>query len=305
MSGQRLVGKVAIVTGAGRGIGRAEAEALAAEGASVIVNDPGVSLAGEATGGGPALEVANAITAAGGTAIANQGDCADWTVGEELVTTALDTFGRLDIVVNNAGILRERMIFKVSPEEWDEVLRVHVTGHVATVRYASAYWRDRFKSTGEGGGRIINTTSEAGLLGTTGQASYVAAKAAIASLTLAEARELAPYGVTVNAIAPRAATRMTEAMTGLPSDKYDPEALMALTMQPSDIAALVAYLASDDAAHLNGQILIAFDAKIQIADTFARVATAPTPRPWSIDAIETAMTALFTHRPSAIGEPDF
>jgi NAD(P)-dependent dehydrogenase (short-subunit alcohol dehydrogenase family) len=303
--GGRLTGKVAIVTGGARGLGRAEAELLAAEGAAVIVVDPGVSLAGDESSETPAEEVARSIAERGGTALASQADCADWPAAEGLVETALSNFGRLDIIVNSAGILRERMIFNMGPTDWDEVVRVHLTGHVATVRYAASYWRDRFKRTGEGGGRIINTTSEAGLLGTTGQSNYVAAKGAVAALTLAEARELAPYGVTANAIAPRAATRMTAAMTGLPGGEAEAEELMARTMAPEDIAALVAYLASAEAQGITGQILIAFDGKIQLADTFARVATVERPAPWKVDEMPGTLAELFSDRPSAIGPPDF
>lgn len=300
----KLAGKVAIVTGGGRGLGRAEAEALGAEGATVIVNDPGVSLSGDATADGPAEEVAKAIIDAGGKAVSTQADCADWAAAEEMVNSAISEFGSIDIVVNSAGILRERMFFNMGPSDWDEVIRVHLTGHVAIARYAASFWRKRFKETGVGGGRIINTTSEAGLLGTTGQSNYVAAKAGIASLTMAQARELAPYRVTANAIAPRAATRMTEAMTDMPGGE-SAEDLMAKTMAPSDIAALVAYLASEDAQEVNGQILIVFNGKIQIADTFARVASVERDVPWSAETVVGALDELYSGRSKTIGEPDF
>jgi len=301
----RLAGKVAVVTGGGRGLGRAEAESLAGEGATVVVNDPGVSLSGDETSEGPAEEVARGINDAGGRAMASRADCADWKAAEELVQRAISDFGGIDIVVNSAGILRERMFFNMQPSDWDEVIRVHLTGHVAIARYAAGYWRDRFKKTGAGGGRIVNTTSEAGLLGTTGQSNYVAAKAAIAALTLAEARELAPYGVTANAIAPRAATRMTAAMTGLPGGEETADDLMAKTMAPSDVAALVTFLASEEARAINGQILIVFDRKIQIADTFARVANIERDVPWSLETVARALDELFSGRTKAIGPPDF
>ena len=185
MTDFRLDGKVAIVTGSGRGLGRAEALYLAAHGASVVVNDPGVTLDGHPDSEAPAASVVSEIEAAGGRAVASQADCASWAGAESLVALALDTFGDLDIVVNSAGILRERMFFNMSHEEWHDVLRVQLDGHIMTVRYAAEHWRSRFKEHGTGGARVVNTTSEAGLYGAAGQASYVAAKAAAAALTIA------------------------------------------------------------------------------------------------------------------------
>src|SRR5215218_2894348 len=208
-------GKVAIVTGAGRGLGRAEALELARLGARVVVNDYGRTLQGEEEKS-PADAVVDEITAAGGEAVADHGDVADWHDSRHLVQTAVDRFGQLDILVNNAGFLRDRMLFNMSEEDFDLVVRVHLKGHFCMSRHAASYWRDRSKaSEGPVYGRIVNTTSEAALLGSPGQPNYAAAKAGIISLTIATANSIGRYGVTANAIAPRARTRMTEALPGI------------------------------------------------------------------------------------------
>ncbi len=206
-----LEGRVAIVTGAGRGIGRAHALELAAHGAAVVVNDFGVSLAGEGgDGDSPAEEVVAEIEAVGGRAVANSADVADFAQAEAMVRQAIDTFGGLDILVNNAGFVRDRMLVNTSEEEWDAVIRVHLKGHFAPLRHAGAYWRAESKEGRPRAARVINTSSGAGLQGSIGQATYSAAKAGIAGLTLVAAAEMGRYGVTVNAIAPVAKTRMTE-----------------------------------------------------------------------------------------------
>ncbi|MDT5224308.1 MAG: hypothetical protein QOG19_1715, partial [Mycobacterium sp.] len=208
-------GRVVIVTGAGRGIGRAHALAFAAEGARVVVNDIGVGLDGSA-GESPAQQVVDEITAAGGEAVANRDDIAEWTGAQNLIDTAVDTFGGLDVLVNNAGFIRDRMLANTSESEWDAVIRVHLKGHFMTLRHAAGYWRRQIKSGSVGpddlNARIINTSSGAGLQGSVGQGNYSAAKAGIAALTLVGAAELGRYGITVNAIAPAARTRMTEAV---------------------------------------------------------------------------------------------
>ena len=232
-----MEGRVAIVTGAGRGIGRAHALELASHGAAVVVNDYGVSLAGEGTGESPADEVVAAITEAGGRAVANGADVADFEQAAAMVQQAIDEFGGLDILVNNAGFVRDRMLVNTSEEEWDAVIRVHLKGHFAPLRHAGAYWRTESKEGRQRAARVINTSSGAGLQGSVGQATYSAAKAGIAGLTLVAAQELGRYGVTVNAIAPVARTRMTEGA-------FDTSA-MAL---PEDNSPLVAWLASEEAA---------------------------------------------------------
>ena len=252
----RLEGKVAIVTGGGRGIGRAEALLLAAEGAAVVINDFGGSAAGEGGDKGPADEVVDEIKSTGGRATANYGNVADMATGEALVRQALDEFGRLDILVNNAGILRDRMIFNMDEAEWDAVIAVHLKGHFTTTKYASIVMRQQRS------GRIVNTSSESGL-GNMGQANYSAAKEGIAGLTRTVARDLGRYGVTCNCIRPRAASRLTispqmqEAArrareAGLRSDASDAIGMME-RLQPEHIAPLVAYLCTDEAAYINGR----------------------------------------------------
>jgi len=202
-------GKVAIVTGAGRGIGREEALLLAAEGAMVVVNDLGGTADGSGADTGPAHAVVEAIKTAGGTAAASTHDIATWDGGDAIVGLAVERFGRLDAVINNAGILRDRMSFTMSEAEWDAVIDVHLKGHFAVARHAAAWWRARFKETGEPtGGAIVNTSSESGLYGNAGQSNYAAAKAGIAALTLVQAVELARYGITANAIVPGAAAKI-------------------------------------------------------------------------------------------------
>jgi NAD(P)-dependent dehydrogenase (short-subunit alcohol dehydrogenase family) len=238
-----LEGRVAIVTGAGRGIGRAHALELARQGAKVVVNDFGVSLAGEKADS-PADDVVAEIEALGGEAVANGADVADFEQAAAMVQQAIDTFGGLDVLVNNAGFVRDRMLVNTSEEEWDAVIRVHLKGHFAPLRHAGAYWRNESKEGRPRAARVINTSSGAGLQGSIGQATYSAAKAGIAGLTLVAAAELGRYGVTVNAIAPVARTRMTEGA-------FDTSA-MAL---PEDNAPVVAWLASEDAAGVTGRVI--------------------------------------------------
>jgi len=239
-----LEGRVAIVTGAGRGIGRAHALELARHGAAVVVNDFGVSLSGEGTGESPAREVVAAIEAGGGRAVANDADVADFEQAGAMVRQAVDAFGGLDILVNNAGFVRDRMLVNTSEEEWDAVVRVHLKGHFAPLRHAGAYWRAEAKQGRQRAARVVNTSSGAGLQGSVGQATYSAAKAGIAGLTLVAAQELGRYGVTVNAIAPVARTRMTEGA-------FD-TSQMAL---PEDNSPVVAWLAYAEAGDVTGRVI--------------------------------------------------
>ncbi|WP_181856599.1 3-oxoacyl-ACP reductase [Streptomyces reniochalinae] len=250
-----LQGRTAIVTGAGRGLGRAEALELARLGARVVVNDfgrPGRDGSGEASAG-PAEQVAAQIRAAGGEAVAHHGDVADFAQAEELVRRAVDTYGSLEILVNNAGILRDRMVFSMSEDEWDSVVRVHLKGHFNTTRFAAAHWRERSKAAGGPVyGRIVNTSSEAFVAGSAGQPNYAAAKGGIVGLTTSTAGALAKYGVTANAICPRARTRMTEDVFAgfeVPDQGLDP-------LAPQHVSPLVGYLASPAASHVNGQLLV-------------------------------------------------
>jgi NAD(P)-dependent dehydrogenase (short-subunit alcohol dehydrogenase family) len=235
-----LAGRVAVITGAGRGIGRAHALAFAREGAAVVVNDLG-----------PAREVVAEIEAAGGKAVASNEDVADWDGAARLIETALESFGRLDVLVNNAGFLRDRMLVNLGEDEWDAVVRVHLKGHFAPMRHAAAHWRAESKAGRKPDARVINTSSGAGLFGSVGQGNYSAAKAGIAGLTLVAAAEFARYGVTVNAIAPAARTRMTEvafaADMAAPEEGFD-------AMAPENVSPLVVWLASAEAAGVTGRM---------------------------------------------------
>ena len=244
-------GRVVIVTGAGRGIGREHALLFAREGASVVVNDLGTSLAGERADSQPAAEVVEQIRAAGGRALANTDDVADYRGAGRLVAAAIEQFGGLDVVVNNAGFVRDRMFVSTAEDEWDAVLRVHLKGHFCVARHACAYWRDRKKADAAVDARIINTSSGAGLLGSVGQSAYSAAKAGIVGLTLVQAAELARYGITANAIAPAARTRMTESvfadMMKKPEQGFD-------AMDPANIAPLAVWLGSSASRHVTGRV---------------------------------------------------
>ncbi len=257
-------GRVVIVTGAGRGLGRAHALAFAAEGAQVVVNDLGTALdgRGEATTG-PAGEVVDAIRAAGGQAIANGDDVADWAGAGRIVQSAFDAFGRLDVVVNNAGFVRDRMFVSTSEDEWDAVVRVHLKGHFCVSRHATAHWRDRAKAGDTLDARIINTSSGAGLQGSIGQCAYSAAKAGIAALTLVQAAELRRYGITANAIAPAARTRMTETvfadMMAKPAEGFD-------AMAPENVSPLVVWLGSAESRDVTGRVFEIAGGKLNVAD---------------------------------------
>ncbi|CAL9430218.1 3-oxoacyl-ACP reductase [Streptomyces sp. enrichment culture] len=260
-----LEGLSAVVTGAGRGLGRAEALELARLGAAVVVNDhgqPGRDGSGAASAG-PAEEVVAEIRATGGRAVAHTGDVADFAQARGLIELAVGEFGGLDILVNNAGILRDRMVFSMAEEEWDSVVRVHLKGHFNTIRFASAYWRQRAKAAGAAVyGRIVNTSSEAFLAGSAGQPNYAAAKGGIVGLTTSTALALAKYGVTANAICPRARTRMTEdVFAGLPRPEQGLDPLA-----PEHVAPLVGYLASPAAARINGQLLVVHGGMVAVVE---------------------------------------
>jgi NAD(P)-dependent dehydrogenase (short-subunit alcohol dehydrogenase family) len=256
----RLDGKVALVTGAGRGIGREHALALAQAGAQVVVNDLGGSLAGEGQDATPAQSVVNEIVAAGGEAVANYDDVSDFTAAESMVGRAIDRYGRLDILVNNAGILRDRMLVNTTEDEWDAVIAVHLKGHFGPTRHAAAYWRELAKGGETLHARVINTSSPSGVFGNVGQANYGAAKAAIAGLTLIAAQELQRYGVTVNCIAPNARTRMTEETFGdlpAPEDGFDP-------LHPGNMSPLVVALAADEAQGITGQCFFVWGGSVNV-----------------------------------------
>jgi NAD(P)-dependent dehydrogenase (short-subunit alcohol dehydrogenase family) len=284
-------GKVAVVTGAGRGIGRAEALLLGAEGAAVVVNDLGGDRdGGEGADPAPAAEVVEAITAAGGRAVVDGGNVADWAGAEALIQRAVDNFGRLDVLINNAGILRDRMSFNLDEDDWDAVVDVHLKGHFCVSRFAAAHWRARTKETGEPArGVIVNTTSESGLFGNAGQVNYAAAKAGIASMTIVMARELERLGVRVNAIAPVARTRLTEDVAG---EHMQPKEGDFDRFAPENVAAVAAWLASDLAAGISGQVIKVQGGQVQLLEGWRPVTEATADKPWTIDGVEDVRARL-------------
>lgn len=252
-------GRVALVTGAGRGVGRAYALMLAQHGARVIVNDLGSAANGAATHDTPAQEVVDAIVAAGGNAVVDTSDVADWSQAQAMVENTIARFGRLDVLVNNAGILRDRMLVNMGEEDWDAVIHVHLKGTFAPTHHAANYWRQRSKAGETVDARVINTTSHSAIFGNIGQANYAAAKGGIAAFTIVAARELKRLGVTVNAIAPRANTRMTEGLR-----EWTPEEVER--RKPEWIAALVTWLASAESAAVSGRVFEAWGFGIGVAE---------------------------------------
>ena len=257
-----LDGKVAIVTGAGRGLGRSHALSLAAEGAQVVVNDLGGEWDGAGSDNRPAQQVVEEIKAAGGNAVANYDSVSSWDGARKLVQQAVDEFGKLDILVNNAGILRDKMAFNMDESDWDSVIDVHLRGHFAPSRFAAEHWRTRAKAGEAVYGRIINTASESGLFGNAGQANYAAAKAGIAAMTIVLARELGKSGVTANCIAPRARTRMTENTFGNFGAPTEPGGWDQ--MAPENVTPLVVWLAGPDAANVSGQVFVTWGDEVSV-----------------------------------------
>ena len=288
-------GRVVIVTGAGRGIGRAHALAYAAAGAKVVVNDLGVSLAGEGGGQTPADEVVAEIRAAGGEAFANGADVANWQQTKALVDETLQRFGRLDVVVNNAGFVRDRMFVSCGEDEWDAVLRVHLKGHFCLARHAAEHWRNESKAGRTPDARIINTSSGAGLAGSVGQSAYSAAKAGIATLTLVQAAELGRYGVTSNAIAPSARTRMTEDvfkdMMAKPNSGFD-------AMAPENISPLVVWLGSSESRGVTGRMFELAGGKLSLADGWQPGPAVDKSARWEPDEIGAAVQGLIAKAPA-------
>jgi NAD(P)-dependent dehydrogenase (short-subunit alcohol dehydrogenase family) len=281
-----LEGRVAVITGAGRGIGREHALLFAKEGAAVVVNDLGGSNSGQGADAGPAHDVVDEIVAAGGQAIVNTANVADWDGAESLIAQAVDEFGRLDVVVNNAGILRDGFVAGMEEAQWDTVIAVHLKGHFSVLRHAATYWKAQSKAGNEPVAAVINTASASGLtLPNPGQANYGAAKAAIATLTLVAANELGRYGVRVNAIAPIARTRLTLATPGVEALMATPESEDELDLfSPANISPLVAYLATEKCP-ITGKVYAVQGGAISELSGWSAVATVKTDEPWQIEAI--------------------
>jgi NAD(P)-dependent dehydrogenase (short-subunit alcohol dehydrogenase family) len=289
-------GRVVIVTGAGRGLGRAHALAFAAEGAKVVVNDLGVELDGSGGGTGPAGEVVEQIRSSGGEAVANGADVADWQQAKGLIDAAVEAFGGLDVVVNNAGVVRDRMFVNASEEEFDLVTRVHLKGHFAVARHAAAWWRDRAKAGETNAARIINTSSGAGLQGSVGQSVYGAAKGAIATLTLIQAAELGRYGVTANAICPNARTRMTEEtfaddMKAVGEGAFDEVA-------PENASPLVVWLGSPESRDVTGRIFEVKGGRIAVSDGWRDDAEVDKGARWKPDEVGAAVHEILAKAPA-------
>jgi len=296
--GTRLAGKAAVVTGAGRGIGRAIAELLASEGAAVVVNDLGGAVDGSGAQASVADEVVAAIRAAGGTAVANHDSVADFAAAERIVGTAVKEFGSIDILVNNAGILRDRMIFNMTEEDWDAVIAVHLKGAFNCTRHAAVHMRQQRR------GRIISMSSTSGTIGNPGQANYGAAKDGIAALTRVVARELGKYGVTVNAVCPGAATRMTQTVDDAARQARQkagvqtPAGPSAFALQhtgPENVAPWVAYLATDAARDVNGQVFFVMGGLVALMNEPAPVRTIFHDGRWTPEEIATVFSRTFGH----------
>jgi NAD(P)-dependent dehydrogenase (short-subunit alcohol dehydrogenase family) len=292
-----LDGKVAVITGAGRGIGREHALLFAAEGARVVVNDMGAgphdaSKTGRAASDSSADEVVAAIRAAGGEAVPNHDDVADWAGGERLIQAALSTFGDLHLLVNNAGILRDRFLVNMTEDEWDDVIRVHLKGHFVPLRHAAAYWKDRAKAGEPVRASVINTSSTSGLLGNPGQTNYGAAKAGIGALTVIAAAELGRYGVRVNGIAPAARTRLTEATPGLGDIVAAPEDPVRFDeWDPANVAPTVAWLASDG-CNVTGRMFYVFGGTVAPMAGWSKHPGLSRPDRWSVAEIAEEMPPL-------------
>ncbi|OLT05056.1 short-chain dehydrogenase [Pseudonocardia sp. CNS-004] len=284
----RLDGRVAVVTGAGRGIGAGIARLLAAEGAAVVVNDLGVELDGSGADTGPAATVAQEITDAGGTAVSDGGDVSDPEVGERLVRTAVEKFGALDVLVNVAGILRDRMIFNLAEQEWDDVIRVHLKGHFSTIKPAAGYWREQRNA--DGHYRLINFTSVSGLYGAPGQPNYAAAKMGIVGLTYSCANALGKYGVTANAISPGAATRMT---ASIPTERQRGTSAAGDERSPDNIAPIVAYLASTASDWLTGQVIGARGHEVHLMSKPEPVRHVVSDGPWQPERLADLVERVF------------
>jgi NAD(P)-dependent dehydrogenase (short-subunit alcohol dehydrogenase family) len=287
-----LDGRVAIITGAGRGIGREHSLLFAKEGAKVVVNDLGGAIDGSGDDRSPAQQVVDEIKAAGGEAVANSDNVADWDGGRRLIDTAVEAFGDVNVLINNAGILRDRMLVSMEEAEWDSVIHVHLKGHFVPTHWAASHWREQSKAGKEVDAAIVNTSSTSGLIGNPGQANYGAAKAGIAAFTVIAAQELQRYGVRVNAIAPAARTRMTEATPGLsevvkaPSDtaRFD-------VWDPANVSPLVAYLASESCP-ATGKVFLVQGGKVQVFQPWTLTEMIDKNDRWTVSELQSEMKQL-------------
>ncbi len=287
-----LDGRVAIITGAGRGLGRAYARFFAAEGAKVVVNDNGCDPSGERPADDAAGRVVAEIREAGGEAVVSREDVADWEAGGRLVQTAVDAFGRLDVLVNNAGILRDRAIVNMQEGEWDEVIRVHLKGHFVPLRHAASHWRERAKAGEEVRASVVNTSSTSGLQGNPGQSNYGAAKAGVAALTVIAAMELARYGVRVNGVVPTARTRLTESTPGLDEIVRPPEDASRFDeWDPDNVSPVVGWLAREGCT-VTGRLLYVFGGTVQPMTGWLREPGLERPERWTLDELDEQLGPL-------------
>jgi NAD(P)-dependent dehydrogenase (short-subunit alcohol dehydrogenase family) len=287
-----LSGRVAIITGAGRGIGREHALLFAAEGAKVVVNDLGGAVDGSGDDRTPAEQVVDEIKAMGGDALANADDIADWEGGRRLVAAAVEAFGDLHVLVNNAGILRDKMLVNMSESEWDSVIHVHLKGHFVPTRHAAAYWREQVKAGHEVRAAVVNTSSTSGLLGNPGQTNYGAAKAGIAAFTVIAAQELGRYGVRVNAIAPAARTRMTEQTPGLGDIVKAPNDPAAFDVwNPANVSPLVAYLSTADCP-MTGQVFFVQGGQVRLFRNWTMTETIDKRDRWTVSELADELPRL-------------
>ena len=301
MADIRFDGKVAIVTGAGGGLGRQHALDLARRGAKVVVNDLGGDRDGTGADASPAQQVVDEITAMGGEAAVNGADVSDFDATSQMIAQAVDTFGGLDVLVNNAGILRDRMLVNMTEEEWDAVIKVHLKGTFGVSRFAAAYWRERSKAGDPVDARVINTSSTSGLFGTAGQTNYGAAKTGIATLTIISQMELERYGVRVNAIAPAAATRLTATIPGAAERNEEREQLAFNPFEPGNVSPFVAYLATADCP-IKGRVFFVVGGTVALFQPFSIVDRIDTDHRWTVDELR-EQAAHFADVPFNLNHP--
>jgi NAD(P)-dependent dehydrogenase (short-subunit alcohol dehydrogenase family) len=292
-----LKGRVAVITGAGRGIGREHALLFAAEGAKVVVNDLGGNPDGTGADASPAQQVVDEIVAAGGEAVANHDDVTDWDGAKRMIDTAVEAFGDLHVLINNAGILRDRMLVNMTEDEWDAVVKVHLKGHFAPLRHAAGYWRDQHKAGNEAPRAVVNTSSTSGLFGNVGQTNYGAAKMGIGALTIIAAQELSRYRVRVNAIAPAALTRLTAGLSGATAE----EGAGGGAMDPANISPFVAYL-STEMCPINGRVFFVVGGQVHLFQPWALIDKVETEGRWTVEDLELQAGRL-AEVPFALGNP--